>query len=73
MHWTQCAKTFTLKDASEAAFRSLYTDALISADHRFLGPYAKLCRQRGGGGGEIIDETHLSVFHSVSNHTRGKR
>ncbi len=35
----------------------------------FWGPYAKLCRRwgEGGGGYEIMDETHSSVFHSVSN------
>ncbi len=26
-----------------------------------------------GGGGGGMDETHLSVFHSVSNRARGKR
>ncbi len=36
----------------------------------FWGPYAKLCRRPGGGG---VDETHLSVFHSVSNRARGRR
>ncbi len=35
----------------------------------FWGPYAKLCP----GGGGRMDETHLPVFHSVSNHARGKR
>ncbi len=28
------------------------------------GPYAKLCRRQGGGCGERMDETYLSVFHS---------
>ncbi len=27
----------------------------------------------GVGGGVGMDETHLSVFHSVSNHAHGKR
>ncbi len=26
-----------------------------------------------GGGGERIDETHLSAFHSISNRAHGKR
>ncbi len=38
----------------------------------FWGPYAKLCYQRGGGGGERMDETHLSVFHSILNRANGK-
>ncbi len=33
----------------------------------FWGPYAKLCPFLR------MDEMHLSVFHSVSNHARGKR
>ncbi len=35
----------------------------------FWGPYAKLCR----GGWMRMDETHLSVFLSVSNRAQGKR
>ncbi len=34
----------------------------------FWGPYAKLCRRPGG----VMDETHLSVFHSVSIRARGR-
>ncbi len=39
----------------------------------FWGPYAKLCLcVWGGGGGGVwgMDETHLSMFHSVSNRAR---
>ncbi len=34
----------------------------------FWGPYAELCRRPGGCWG--MDETYLSVFHSVSNRAR---
>ncbi len=41
----------------------------------FWGPYAKLSPGGGGvvGGCRGMDETHLSVFHSVSNRARGGR
>ncbi len=32
----------------------------------FWGPFDR------GGGGVVMNETHLSVFHSVSNRARGK-
>ncbi len=51
---------------------SIITDREVP-DLDFWGPYAKLCRGGGGGGGGGMDETHLSVFHSVSNRARGKR
>ncbi len=40
----------------------------------FWGPYTKLCQRQGVGGGmyERMDETHLSLFHSVLNHAHGK-
>ncbi len=42
-----------------------------SADPRPLGTLRKTVSGGGGGGG--MDETHLSMFHSVSNRARGKR
>ncbi len=48
-----------------------------SADPRLLGALCKTVSGGGGGGGGgggvRMDETHLSVFHSVSNRARGKR
>ncbi len=43
-----------------------------SADPRLLGALRKTV-SGGGGDGVGMDETHLSVFHSVSNRARGKR
>ncbi len=45
------------------------------ADHRFLGALRKTVPTGGGVGGclsgyERINETHLSVFHSISNRAR---
>ncbi len=47
----------------------------LSADPRHLGALRRTVSlvSEGGGGNERMDETHLSVFHSVSNHARGKR
>ncbi len=42
----------------------------VSADPRLLGALRK---KKGGGVVERMDETHLSVFHSVSNRAHGKR
>ncbi len=42
-----------------------------SADPRLLGALRKTVS--GGGGGVRMDETHLSMFHSISNRARGKR
>ncbi len=41
----------------------------VSADPRLLGAL----RKKKGGVVERMDETHLSVFHSVSNRAHGKR
>ncbi len=38
----------------------------------FCGPYAKLCWWGVTSGYERMNETHLSVFHSVSNRACGK-
>ncbi len=45
-----------------------------SADPRLLGALSKTVSPAGGAGGwdERMDETHLSVFHSVLNCARGK-
>ncbi len=51
----------------------------VSADPRLQGALRKTVLPAGGGGvgwgggGERMDETHLSVFHSVLNHAHGKR
>ncbi len=48
----------------------------LSADPRHLGALRRtvsLVSEGGGGRDERMDETHLSIFHSVSNHARGKR
>ncbi len=58
--------------------KSLLTDILaLSADPRLLGALRKTVLPAEGGGGvcvdERMDETHLSAFHSISNHAHGKR
>ncbi len=47
--------------------------SLGSADPRFLGALCKGGVEQGMSGYERMNETHLSVFHSVSNRARGKR
>ncbi len=47
---------------------------LVSADPRLLGALCKTVSPAGGRGGCWgMDETHLSVLHSVSNRARGRR
>ncbi len=52
---------------------------MSSADPRLLGALRKIVSARrvgvewGMSGYEWMNETHLSMFHSVSNRTRGKR
>ncbi len=49
--------------------------ATSSADPILLGVLCKTVSlaEEGGRGGVIIDETHLSAFHSISNRAHGKR
>ncbi len=54
--------------SSAKKLQTLKFQELCSADPRLLGP-----TQYCVGGGERMNETHLSVFHSFSNRARGRR
>ncbi len=77
LFWKLLTQLSALKDQIQYIYRpniyiyiSLYISVLILD---FWGPYAELCRGHGGCWDERMNETHLSVFHSISNRAHGKR
>ncbi len=64
-------KTWEKPTRKKLGRRDLYIGG-ASADPRLLGALRKDVSWGVGGVGRM-DETHLPVFHSVSNRARGKR